>query len=1006
MYDAVRMKVGDPSARAARRARLLLLVALAVAVAASALAPAQAHAALGIASLTAAPADTTAGAHSDFRLTIGLSGASDDLRNLRIDLPPGLIGNPQATPRCTRAQLMADACPAASQVGSTRVTAAALGLQIVSPGTVYNVEPNPGDPAKLGIVVRPIGGLLGKFMLESPISVRDAGDYGLTSTLTDMPRSLNGIPIDVRAIDLTLSGSVAGGGAFMTNPTRCTPATTTVTVQSYGGATARAQAAFTATGCEGVPFSPAMELTPHDPRTDMNSAFTIGVRLPGDEGGRAQAHLRHATVTLPRGVGLNPPVADGLVLCTDAQFMAENDLPVRCPASSDIGDVVFETPVLAPLRGDVYFGTAPGDPYRLLIVAQDGNLRVKIKASVRLDDETGQITTVFRDLPQFPITRFALTFRGGERSVLATPPTCGRYTGTEAILPWSDGVTRRPAASFDISHDGAGGCDQPVTPQVAATPSTRRAGAETGVRLEIVRPPRTKPVRTLTTVLPKGLLGRIYDVPFCPVAQANRGTCPASSRVGSVAVDVGSGPRTSPLRGDLYLAAPAGDGALARLAFAIPSKVGPIDLGMFTMLAPIRLGERDGRVTVTAALPEAFKGVRLAIRRIALDLDRKGFMVNPTGCTGRAVDEVLGATDGTAGAASAAFAVSDCGALPFAPSIRVLGEDASPRGRSRRPPLTVDVRPRGSDTALKDVVVVFPRDLQPNIDLLRTVCNSPAVDAGRCPEAARIGTARATSPLLPYALEGPVYLTFPEQPDAVSGAGLKLPSTTAVLQGAGGPARIRIDGRLALRDGRLEGRFLDLPDVPLTSFRLALKGGALVATKSPCARDFARGPARLFGHSGARRAADLKIAFAACRRAPLVSVRMRRMRTTRPTIRVEVRRGPLGGRLRSLRLRLPRQLAVRSTRRGVTVRVGRRTLSRRWWSLSRKTKTLRIRGGLGSRGAPRVTVTLSRGAVRGGAKTRARARRGDLRLRFSLTARDTKKRVTRQAFTAYDEALR
>lgn len=995
------MEVGESSVRRALRRVGSPLVTFAIAFAAVALlSPAGAHAALGISSLSASPANPAAAAYTDLNLSIGFSDPNDDLRNLQIELPAGVIGNPQATPRCTRAQLMADACPLASQVGTTSVSAIALGLTIDNPGTVYNVEPNPGDPAKLGIVVRPLGGLLGKFMLESPISVRDgAGDYGLTSTLVDMPRTLNGIPITIRTINLTLSGTVAGGNGFISNPTRCTPATTVVTAGSYGGATAKAQTAFTATGCEGVPSSPTMELTPSDSRTDANAAFTIGVRLPGAEGGRVQGHLRNVDVVLPRGVGLNPPVADGLILCTDEQFMPNNDLPTKCSPTSRIGDVVFETPVLAPLKGEVYFGTAPNDPYRLLIVAQDGNLRVKIVASVRPDNETGQLTTVFKDLPQFPISRFALTFKGGEQSVLSTPPTCGRFTGSENLTTWS-GQNRQPTATFDTSYDGAGGCNIPSDPQVTLSPSTRKAGADTAARLDIVRPARSKPARQLQAELPAGFLGRLYDVPFCGVAQANRAQCADASKVGTVAVDIGSGPRTVTQRGSVFLAAPANDGSLARLALEIDAIVGPIDLGKFTLLAPIRLDERSGRVVVTATVPEAFKGIRLGVRKVSLNLDRKGFLVNPTGCTNRVVDQLMGPGDGSFGRGSSPFAVNECGALAFAPRITVGSEDTTTAGRSKQPPVTIDVRPRGTDTALKDVVVAFPRNLQPNIDLLQNVCNSAAINDGRCPPVAQLGTARATSPLLPYPLEGKVYLSFPEVQDQASGAGVKLPWASVVLQGVGGPAKIRVDGRLALRNGSLEARFVELPDVPLTSFRFEVKRGAFIAARPVC-EPMEKTPIRMNGQSGARKSLDATMSFAACRQAPIVTAKLRRMRTTRPTVALDIRRGPLGGRLSTLRIKLPSQLSLRSGRTGITVRSGTKVLSKKRWSLNRRTRTLSIRPG----SSTRVRATLSRGAVRPGTKTRALARRGDLRLTMRVTARDTKKKTTTQSVAAYDEGV-
>src|SRR5918996_3019551 len=70
--------------------------------------------------LSAQPADSQAGANTDFTIDMPFtgSGPDDSVRDLTIHLPPGLIGNPTATPLCTLAQFQAGAegsCPAESQ---------------------------------------------------------------------------------------------------------------------------------------------------------------------------------------------------------------------------------------------------------------------------------------------------------------------------------------------------------------------------------------------------------------------------------------------------------------------------------------------------------------------------------------------------------------------------------------------------------------------------------------------------------------------------------------------------------------------------------------------------------------------------------------------------------------------------------------------------------------------------------------------------------------------------
>ncbi|MGZ5314032.1 MAG: hypothetical protein ACXWEA_07485, partial [Solirubrobacterales bacterium] len=74
---------------------------------------------------TVTPATLQAGAHSDIAIHVDFTGGQ--VKDLRIGLPPGVIGDPTATPKCTVAQLnsatsMSDGCPANTQVGAVTAT--------------------------------------------------------------------------------------------------------------------------------------------------------------------------------------------------------------------------------------------------------------------------------------------------------------------------------------------------------------------------------------------------------------------------------------------------------------------------------------------------------------------------------------------------------------------------------------------------------------------------------------------------------------------------------------------------------------------------------------------------------------------------------------------------------------------------------------------------------------------------------------------------------------------
>src|SRR5690348_8250381 len=64
--------------------------------------------------------------------TVGPEEPVGILKTLRVDLPPGLSVNPEATPRCEEAVFIANpaSCPPTSVVGVSEITVAALGIPV------------------------------------------------------------------------------------------------------------------------------------------------------------------------------------------------------------------------------------------------------------------------------------------------------------------------------------------------------------------------------------------------------------------------------------------------------------------------------------------------------------------------------------------------------------------------------------------------------------------------------------------------------------------------------------------------------------------------------------------------------------------------------------------------------------------------------------------------------------------------------------------------------------
>jgi hypothetical protein len=114
------------------------------------------------------------------------------LKDARVELPPGFVGDPNATPRCTYQEFISPGvgCSSETAVG---VATAYLGreLQAESPANadpvtepVYNLVPSPGVVAEFGYIVAGVTPVL----LQS--SVRTGGDYGLTTSASDINQAI------------------------------------------------------------------------------------------------------------------------------------------------------------------------------------------------------------------------------------------------------------------------------------------------------------------------------------------------------------------------------------------------------------------------------------------------------------------------------------------------------------------------------------------------------------------------------------------------------------------------------------------------------------------------------------------------------------------------------------------------------------------------------------------------------------------------------------------------
>ena len=497
-------------------------------------------------------------------------------KNLTFELPPGLIGNPTAVPRCSAAQFfnkpsessVIDECPADTAVGVAMVTIdEPQNLKLLTlPVPVFNLEPTIGEPARFGFFV---GGAV-PVVLDT--SLRTGGDYGVTVTAKRVPEisallashvTFWGEPGDPRHAGRRGWSCVAGGfysrlgeslpscavsqgsggetRPFLRLPTSCRgPLQAPMRIQSW-----LAGAAFLppvlpggAAGteaCNRLPFGPRLAVEPDVHATASPTGLTVTLTVPQEAseapGGLAEADLEDATVTLPEGVSVNPSSANGLGACSPQEVELHGPEPARCPSSSKIGTVRVDTPLLDhPLDGGIFVATPHDNPFGSLLaiyIAVDDpqtGVVVKLAGHVIPNQSSGQLTTVFSENPQLPFEDFQLRFFGGPQAALKTPDLCGDYSTSSEMRPWSspEGADAQPSSGFAIGRAVTGpACprrpgEEPNRPSFSAGTVSPLAGAYTPFVFHLGREDGSQQLSRIDAVLPPGLLGRLAGIPYCP----------------------------------------------------------------------------------------------------------------------------------------------------------------------------------------------------------------------------------------------------------------------------------------------------------------------------------------------------------------------------------------------------------------------------------------------------------------------------------------------------------
>ncbi|HET8955967.1 MAG TPA: hypothetical protein VFN18_09950 [Solirubrobacterales bacterium] len=808
----------------------------------------------GVDSVFAELSNRQAGYHADMTLGVGLT-RNGNLpyalpRDIEIKLPPGMIGNTQGIPRCTVDQLgngpSDSACPFDAQVGVTTVRVLQPHAGVYTE-PVYNMVPPKGSDvvARLGFIA--VG-------WPAFINVKvDPNDYSVISTVEGVPSiaglseavtTLWGVPAspdhDNERItpQEAITGETPPGGReahtpeapFLSNPTACgQQREVRVTARSYQlpDQPSTKFAPFPEiSGCGRLEFAPTFTAVLTNPEASAPSGIDTELVIPQDEtpDGLATSTMKSARVSLPEGVTINAAAGDGLGSCSTEQAGYGRSEPSHCPDNAKIGSVEVEVPTLEDtLHGSVYQRTPePGHLFRFWLVSDEQGVHLKLPAEIEANPVTGQLTTVFNGidtlggLPQVPFSSLKLRVQGGPRAPLATPAACGTYQTHYSFTPWSG----KPPIENETPMQVTQGCSKGgFSPKLAAGSLIPLGGKFSPFVFTLTREDGEANPQTIALHMPQGLLAKLKGVPLCPDAAAGAGTCPAGSKIGSIAAasGVGGAPLWIPQPGKAptaaYLAGPY-KGAPYSVVSVVPAQAGPFDLGLVVNRAGIFVDPETALATIrTDPLPQMLEGVPVTYRTLHVEVDRPEFTLNPTSCAEKKITATVTATNGQVAEPSTGFQATGCSKLAYTPKLKISFKGSTKRTGNPGVNAVLTQAPNQANT--KSATVILPGSQFIDNSHINNPCTRVQFAAEACPPKSILGTVTATTPLLDEPLRGNVYFRS-------NGGDRELPDLVADLRGS---LRVTLVGFIDSVNGRVRTRFLSVPDAPVTKFSMKLFGG-------------------------------------------------------------------------------------------------------------------------------------------------------------------------------------
>jgi hypothetical protein len=389
---------------------------------------------------------TTAGAFTQFSVTISRQDREQDLEGVQVRMPQGLSAMIASVPQCGEPQASLGTCGPESQIGTTTTGAGPGPDPFFVGGKVYLTGPYNGAPFGLSIVVPAVAGPfnLGNVVVRSAIFV-DPHTAAATVTSDPLPQIRDGVPFRLRKVNVIINRA-----GFIFNPTNCNGQQVSATLGSAQGAVAQVSSPFGIGGCGSLPFHPELTAAAGGQGSKANGTSFI-VRVKSSPG---QANIAKTFLQLP--AALPSRLTTIQKACVAAVFEAN---PATCPEGSNIGMAIAHTPVLKnPVVGPAYLvshGNAAFPDVEFVLQGEGITLILDGKTDIK----KGITYSRFETVPDAPVSTFETVLPAGPHSALTPYVPNGSYNLCKTSLAIPTEITGQNGALIkQNTHIALTGC--------------------------------------------------------------------------------------------------------------------------------------------------------------------------------------------------------------------------------------------------------------------------------------------------------------------------------------------------------------------------------------------------------------------------------------------------------------------------------------------------------------------------------------------------------------------